>query len=145
MAIYEVTYTFIDEQGRTTDRLLLTDQADEAALLTEAGLMKDVLQAFSKSAILKYAYRRVVQVNGTPGAGSNIDAGATFSWASPLVIDPVSKVPDPEEAAKDGTGGIDLTATIVDDYVQKYLAGSWRLNRNNPTQPTAVTAATLDV
>ena len=144
MAIYEVTYTFQDEQQRETTRRLIADEADEAALLTGAAAMAIVLDDLSNCAVIRYDYRRSVELTDTPAAGSNIDPGATFSWLSALPINPTSQVPDPIEAAKDGQGGIDLTNTQVNAYVVAYTGGNWRLNLNNPTQPTAVKRATLD-
>jgi len=145
MAIYEVTYTFQDSQGRSSDRLLIADVADEAALLTTCSAMLSALQAISKSGVLKYTYRRVVAVNEAGDADSNLDAGATFTWYSPLTIDPTSKIPDPVEGIKDGQGGIDLTAATVITYYELYTIGPWRLNRNVPTQPTSVKRAVLDI
>lgn len=144
MAIYEVTYQFIDEQGRSTDRLLLVDEPDEAALLTAAAAMATVLNDLSQCGIQQYDYRRRVSVGDTPGAGSNIDPGATFSWVTTLNIDPTSQIPNPIDAAKDGQGNIDLTNAQVVAYTSAFISGNWRLNRNVPTQPSAVKKATLD-
>lgn len=146
MAIYNVTFTFVDEQGRSTSRQLLTDQADEAALITEADLMVAVLNGLSKANVSEYTYRRTQVQAGSPGVGSNVDAGMTFKWDSPLAINPTSQIPDPEDAIKDGQGGIDLADLLVTAYTDKYIGvGTWRLNVNNPTQPTAVLSAKLDI
>lgn len=144
MAIYEVTYRYLDEQGRSTTRLAIADAADEAALLAAAATHSLVLDDLSQCAVVEYDYRRRVATGLTPQAGSNIDPGMTFTWASTLAIDPTSQLPDPIEAAKDGTGGVDLSNAQVAAYVAAYTGGIWRLNRNNPTQPAAVTKATID-
>jgi hypothetical protein len=144
MAIYEVDYKFVDAQGRSTHRLLIIDAADEDEVITEADTQKDVLLGMSKCGIVSYDYRRRVAVNAAAAAGSNIDAGATFLWDTTLTINPTSQLPDPEEAAKDGQGGIDLAAGIVTAYTTSYTAGPWRLNRNVPTQPDAVLSGSLD-
>jgi len=144
MAIYAVTYTIQDEQGRSTTREVLFDVADESALLTDAATFATSLQAMTKSGIQSYTYRRSVDVSNAPGAGSNIDAGATFRFNSALPIDPTVKVPDPVEAIKDGQGGIDLLDLIVTTWFASYQPGSARVNINNPTQPTSMAAGTLD-
>lgn len=144
MPIYLVSFKYTDEQQRSVNRQMLFDEADEADLLaTLTGVQADLV-GLSKCAVPEYTYSRTVSPGGTPGVGSNVDAGCTFTWASGLAIDPVSKIPDPEEAAKDGQGGIDLSAAIVIAYTDIFLSGTGRLNRNSPTSPTAVKSARLD-
>lgn len=145
MPIYEVTYTFADIEGRATNRLVLFDSADETALLISAAAMQVALAGVTKCGVEEYAYRRVVTAVDAPAAGSNIDPGATFTWDSVLAIAPVTKFPDPVEAVKDGQGGIDLADILTLAYTAVYLAGEGRMNRNNPTQPTDVRTAILDV
>lgn len=145
MAIYNVSFTIQDEQGRSTARTWPVDVVDEAALLVTAADFAVKIQAITQSGLIKYDYRRTVQVNNTPGVGSNIDAGWTLSWDTPLTINPVSKIPDPIEAAKDGAGNIDLTQADIAAWVDEFLVDEWRVNANQPTQPTAVIKATLDV
>lgn len=144
MAIYAVTFVFADEQNRTTNREVLFDVADEAALLVDAALHATDLQAMTKCGIQSYTYRRTVSVGTAGAAGSNVDAGATFRFNSTLVIDPTVKVPDPVEAIKDGQGGILLANLIVTDWFANYQPGSARVNINNPTQPASIAAGTLD-
>lgn len=144
MPIYIVGFRVVDEQGRGTSREVLFDAADEAALLVATGLFLPDFQAMTKSGVEKYTYRRSVAVNNVPGAGSNIDAGATFRMATPLVIDPTVKVPDPVEAIKDGQGGIDLGDLIVTTWFANYNPGSVRVNINNPSVAASITAGTLD-
>lgn len=144
MAIYVVSFEYLDEQQRSVTRQMLFDETDEAALLTTLATVQTALAGLSKCAVPAYTYSRTVSPGGSPGAGSNVDAGATFTWNSALPISPVSKVPDPEEAAKDGQGGVDLSAGIVTAYTDLFLSGTARLNRNNPTQPTAVKTAKID-
>ncbi len=144
MPVYAVTFVIEDEQGRDTNREVLFDVADEAALLTDAALMLTDYQAMMKSGIQSYTYRRSVSVLNAPAAGSNIDAGATFRFNSALPIAPTVKVPDPVEAIKDGQGGIDLSDVIVTAWFANYQPGTARVNINNPTQPTSIAAGTLD-
>lgn len=144
MAIYEVDITLQDAEGRQTTRQVLFDVADEAALLVDAAAFITDYQAMSKLGVIKYNYRRTVEVNETPDAGSNVDPGATFIFNSALPIDPTVKVPDPVEAIKDGSGGIDLSDLIVTDWFANYQPGTARVNRNNPTQPTSIRQGTLD-
>lgn len=144
MAIYAVTFEIEDEQGRSTSREVLFSVADETALLAAAALMETDLQAMMKSGIQKYTYRRTVDVSNSPAAASNIDAGATFKFASALAIDPTIKVPDPVEAIKDGQGGIDLTDALTIAWFANYNPGDCVVNINNPTQPTSILTGTLD-
>ena len=144
MAIYSVQFALLDEQGRKTSRTVLFDAADEATLLTDLAGFAVSYQAMTKCGILEYTYRRTVAVNNVPAAGSNIDAGATFTMNSPLAIDPSVKIPDPVEAIKDGQGGIDLTDLIVTTWFAEYNPGSARVNQNAPTQPTSIRKGTLD-
>jgi hypothetical protein len=145
MAIYEVQMHYLDEQGRTKTGNFIADVADEAALLTAASTFHTTLLTLTKAAVPFYDYRRRVAPGGSPAAGSNLDAGFTIRWDTPLAINPTTKIPDPEEAIKDGQGGIDLTDLDVDAFVALFTAGVWRVNRNTPTQPTAVIKATLDI
>jgi len=144
MAIYAVTFAIDDEQGRSTNREVLFDVADEAALLVDAAAFLTVYQALMKSGVQSYTYRRSVSVVNAPAAGSNIDAGATFKFNSALPISPTVKVPDPVEAIKDGQGGIDLADVLVTAWFAKYQPGTARVNINNPTQPTSMATGTLD-
>lgn len=144
MAIYKVTIRMQDEQGRITNRDVLFDVADEAALLTDAATYVTAYQAMTKLGVESYAYSRSVAVNEVPDAGSNVDPGATFTFNSALPIDPTVKVPDPVEAIKDGSGAIDLTDAIVTTWFAVYQPGTARVNLNNPTQPTSIRRGILD-
>lgn len=144
MPIYAVTFKFQDEEGRSTGREVLFNVADEAALLTAAGLMNTDLQAMTQCGIQKYTYRREVDVSNAPGAGSNIDPGATFRFNSALPIAPTVKIPDPVEAIKDGQGGIDLTDALTIAWFANYNPGDCVVNISNPTQPTSIDQGTLD-
>lgn len=144
MALYAVTFQFDDEEGRSTSREVLFEVVDEAALLVAAGLMETDLQAMSQCGIKKYTYRRSVDVSNVPGAGSNIDPGATFRFNSSLPISPTVKVPDPVEAIKDGQGGIDLTDALVIAWFANYNPGDVVVNITNPTQPDSIDQGTLD-
>ncbi len=144
MATYACTYNFEDEEGRKTNREVLFEVADEAALLTAAALMETDLQAMTQCGIQSYTYRRSVDVSNAPGAGSNIDPGATFRFNSPLPISPTVKVPDPVEAIKDGQGGIDLGDALVIAWFANYNPGSCVVNITNPTQPTSIAVGSLD-
>ena len=145
MPIYAVQFKIQDDQGRSTNREVLFDAADEAALLVAAGLFETDLQAIMQSGIQSYTYRRTVAVNNIPGVGSNIDAGFTTLWNTALPIDPTTKVPSPIDAIKDGQGNIDLTNLLVIAWFENYTISIARVNINNPQQPTAVRRATLDV
>lgn len=144
MPIYAVTWQFEDDEGRSTGREVLFNVADEAALLTAAGLMETDLQAMSNCGIQKYTYRRSVDVSNAPAAGSNIDPGATFRFNSALPISPTVKVPDPVAAIKDGQGGIDLGDALVIAWFANYNPGDCVVNISNPTQPTSIDQGTLD-
>lgn len=144
MPIYAVTFQIMDEQQRTTSREVLFNVVDETALLTAAALMETDLEAMMNSAIQSYTYRRSVDVSNTPAVGSNIDAGATFRFASALPISPSVKVPDPVNAIKDGQGGIDLAAALVVSWFANYNPGDCVVNITNPTQPTGMVQGTLD-
>ncbi len=144
MPIYVTTFLIEDEEGRSTKRDVLFNVADEAALLTAAALMETDLQAMTQCGIQEYTYRRTVDVSNAPGAGSNIDPGATFRFNTTLSINPTVKVPDPVEAIKDGQGGIDLGDALVIAWFANYNPGSCEVNINNPTQPDSIAAGTLD-
>lgn len=144
MADYVVRFKIQDEQGRTTNREILFDAADEAALIAAAALYETDYQALMKSAIVEYTYSRTVDVGNSPAAGSNIDAGFTVRWDTPLVVNPTTAVPDPVEAIKDGQGGIDIADILMTDWFANYDPGSTRVNINAFVQPTAILSATLD-
>ncbi len=144
MPIYALTFKFEDDEGRSTGREVLFNVADEAALLTAAGLMETDLQAMSNCGIQSYTYRRSVDVSNAPAAGSNIDPGATFRFNSALPISPTVKIPDPVAAIKDGQGGIDLGDALVIAWFANYNPGSCVVNITNPTQPTSIDQGTLD-
>ncbi len=144
MPIYAVTFQIMDEEQRTTSREVLFNVVDETALLTAAALMETDLQAMTKSGIQSYTYRREVVVSNSPGAGSNIDPGATFRFASALPIAPTVKIPDPVDAIKDGQGGIDLAQALVVAWFANYNPGDCVVNITNPTQPTGMIQGTLD-
>ena len=144
MALYAVVFQIEDEESRTTSREVLFEVVDEAALLTAAALMETDLQAMTQCGIQSYTYRRTVDVSNAPGAGSNIDPGATFRFNSALPISPTVKVPDPVEAIKDGQGGIDLADALVVAWFANYNPGDCVVNITNPTQPDSMAAGTLD-
>jgi len=144
MAIYRVNISIGDEQGRIVSREVLFDELNETALLVTLGIYIAAYQALTQSGIISYTYSRAVQVNNAPGVGSNIDAGFTTLWATPLPIDPTTKVPDPVETIKDGQGGILIGSIPMLAWFATYQPGTARVNINNPQQPTAIRRATLD-
>jgi len=144
MPIYATTFQIQDEQGRTTNREILFDVADETALLAAAAAFETDYQAMMQSGIQSYTYRRTVDVSNAAGAGSNIDAGATFAFNSTLPISPTVKVPDPVAAILDGQGGVDLTDALVIAWFANYNPGDVVTNISNPTQPTSIKSGTLD-
>lgn len=144
MPLYATNFVFEDDEGRQTAREILFVVADEAALLTAAALMNTDLQAMSQCGIQRYTYRREVDVSASPGAGSNIDPGATFRVSSALPIASTIKIPDPVEAIKDGQGGINLADAIVTAWWANYNPGDCVVNITNPTQPDAMVQGTLD-
>lgn len=144
MAIYAVQIKILDEQGRSTNREILFDETDEAALLSTLTTYIPAYQAMTKSGVQSYTYRRSVDVSNAPAAGSNVDAGFTVLWDTALTINPTTKVPDPIEALKDGQGGIDILDAIFTAWFAFYNPGSGRVNINNPSQPSGVIRATLD-
>lgn len=144
MPNYVVRFNIIDEQNRTTNREVLFTVADEAALLTAAGIYETAYQALMKSAIVDYTYSRKVAVGNSPAAGANIDAGFTVRWDTPLVVNPTTSVPDPVAAILDGQGGIDITDALMTTWFALYQPGTARVNINAYSQPTAILSATLD-
>ena len=145
MAIYAVTFSIQDEEGRAKSREVLFDEADETALLATLGTYSSAYQALMKSAIISYVYRRTVQVNNVPAAGSNVDAGFTVLWNTALPVDPTTNVIDPVDTIKDGQGGILLGSAEMLAWFAVYNPGTARVNINNPQQPSAIRRATLDV
>lgn len=145
MAIYGVTYYFRDELGTTVTRELIAEVADEAALIVAAGGMAGLLGPITKCEIVKYAYRREVDVADTADAGSNVDAGMRFKWESTLPTAPVTRIPDPIDAIKLPGRVIDTSNANVAAFIAAFTGGAWRVNSTLPTQPTGVLAATVDV
>lgn len=144
MANYTLKFQLLDEQGRSKSTQVLITAADEAALLTAAATYSTTLQALTKCGIVQYTYSNTVVVGNTPAAASNVDAGASFRFASPLLIDPTFALVDPVEAIKDGSGGIDLADALITAWFALYNPGGARLNRNTFTQPTSIIKGTLD-
>lgn len=145
MAIYDVTYYYRDELGTVVTRSLLADVADEAALLTAAGAMAGLIGPITKCEIVKYSYRREVDVADTFDAGSNVDAGMRIKWDTTLSTAPVTRVPDPIDAIKLPGRAIDTGHIDVAAFIAAFTGGVWRVNSTLPTQPTGVLAATVDV
>lgn len=144
MSIYVLSISVMDEQGRSTTREVLFDEADETALLASLAIYIPAYQALSKSGVQSYSYRRSVLVNNVPAAGSNIDAGFTTLWDTGLVVDPSTKVPDPVEVIKDGQGGILIGSAQMLAWFATYQPGTARVNINSPQQPTAIRRSVLD-
>jgi len=144
MPVYECNFKFQDSEGRTTNRQVLFSVADEAAVLTALSGAATAIAGITKCAIPEYSYRRTVAAAIAGAAVSNIDAGSTFVWDTTLPIAPTTKIPDPEDAIKDGQGGIDLTDALVLAYTNLYVTGDAVLNRNSPVTASGVRSATLD-
>jgi len=124
MPIYQVGLTLKDAYNRTTRRSFKFDDLTLAGAVVNVGLFVTAYQDITELQVVESRLTDVVTYAGAPGAGSNIDEGATFRAAldTPNKYASVS-VPGIIAAARGPLGVIDMTNADIVTWVGFYESG----------------------
>ena len=124
MPIYQVGLTLKDAYNRTTRRSFKFDDLTLAGAVINVGLFVTAYQAISELQVVESRLTDVITYAGAPGAGSNIDEGATFRAAldTPNKYASIS-VPGIIAAARGPNGVIDMTNADIVTWVGFYESG----------------------
>lgn len=142
----QVTFTFTDDNGRTTNRTWTTTSTTIADAITDVAAFAAItVAAFDCGLSGVIITEKDSAADYTAVANSNIDEGATFKVTANDGYDYSIKVPIPKVAIRAGGGAIDLTDPLVLAFTNQFLtAGKWRVNARAPTFVTIVNAGLLD-
>ena len=124
MPIYNVSLILKDAYNRTTRRSFKFDDLTLAGAVINVGLFVTAYQDITELQVVESRLTDVNTYAGAPGAGSNIDEGATFRAA----LDTPNKyasvqVPGIIAAARGPLGVIDMTNADIVTWVGFYESG----------------------
>ena len=124
MPIYQVGLTLKDAYNRTTRRSFKFDDLTLAGAVINVGLFVTAYQDITELQVVESRLTDVNTYAGAPGAGSNIDEGATFRAAldTPNKYASIS-VPGIIAAARGPNGVIDMTDADIVTWVGFYESG----------------------
>ena len=124
MPIYNVSLTLKDAYNRTTRRSFKFDDLTLAGAVINVGLFVTAYQDITELQVVESRLTDVNTYAGAPGAGSNIDEGATFRAAldTPNKYASIS-VPGIIAAARGPNGVIDMTDADIVTWVGFYESG----------------------
>ena len=143
MPIYQVGLTLKDAYNRTTRRSFKFDDLTLAGAVVNVGLFVTAYQDITELQVVESRLTDVVTYAGAPGAGSNIDEGATFRAAldTPNKYASVS-VPGIIAAARGPLGVIDMTNADIVTWVGFYESGL--VTASNAETVTTIESGMLD-
>jgi len=124
MPIYNVSLTLKDAYNRTTRRSFKFDDLTLAGAVINVGLFVTAYQDITELQVVESRLTDVQTYAGAPGAGSNIDEGATFRAAldTPNKYASVS-VPGIIAAARGPNGVIDMANADIVTWAGFYSSG----------------------
>jgi hypothetical protein len=124
MPLYQVSLTLKDAYNRTTHRSFKFDDLTLAGAVVNVGLFVTAYQDITQLQVVESRLTDVQTYAGAPGAGSNIDEGATFRAAlsTPNKYGSV-QVPGIIDAARGPLGVIDMANADIVAWVAYYESG----------------------
>ena len=141
-----VTFTFTDDNGRSTNRTWTTTSATVADALTDVTAFVVKLTAAFDCGLSGVIITEKSAADDFAAVGnSNIDEGATFKVTAEDGFAYNIKIPIPKAVIRAGGGAIDLTDALVIAFVDQWkTAGKWRVNVRNPQFVVTVDKGLLD-
>jgi hypothetical protein len=141
-----VTFTFTDDNGRSTARTFTTTSTTIADALTDvADFATKVDAAFDCGLSGVIITEKDGGADFSPVANSNIDEGATFVVTADDGFKYNIKIPVPNVSIRAGGGAIDLADPLVIAVTDLFLTGGkWRVNSRSPTFVVTVDKGLLD-
>lgn len=128
MPIYDVTVTLRDAYNRTTTKRFQTDETDHAAAVSAANLFCADLSAITEAEIIAYTVGLKTAYTDAVSAGANLDEGVTLSVELTSGKRAVIKVPAPVKSPVNPDGSVDITDTLVTDFLDNWLVGNFLLS-----------------
>ena len=129
MTVFTLSVTMQDAYGRTTRKLLKTEDISGADVgaeyLTAQGFVTTLLTALgnlTEAEILYYNLGREVTYTDTADAGANVDEGMTALARKENNKLVVLKVPAPINAVFNVDGTLDILDAIVTAYTNHFIA-----------------------
>lgn len=142
MSEFHMRATLVDDYGRTTKKDYYIEATDHADALAKAAAFNTDLVPLTKMRVLSYDVAQTIIVSDTADAGSNKDAGATFSVRKADNKLAPHRVPDPIASVINADGTIDLAAAEVVAYFANLLSGDVRISDGEVA--TEIVRGTLD-
>jgi len=128
MALYRVTFTFLDSVEGTTSRAYEGEFALNSAAVTAASDLQDAIVAISDSAVIKRELTEVTNITATPAANSRV-----FERVAAQVYLIGNKkyainLPSPKAAIMSGNS-LDPSAATWTAFTSKFVSGvGWTLS-----------------
>lgn len=141
-----VTFTFTDDNGRTTNRTFTTTSTTIADAITDVAAFATIATAAFDCGLNGVTItEKDSAADYAAVANSNIDEGATFKVTADDGYDYSIKMPIPKVAIRAGGGAINLADPLVLAFTNQFLTGGkWRVNTRAPTFVTVVNQGLLD-
>ena len=142
MSSYIATLTYLDAYTRQRQRHYELVGIDFTAAAVNAAALLTAAQALTNGAVVKSIVSEVDLIVAVPGAGSNVDAGATFQFGIGPGKRASVKFPMPVPSVVDGQGNIVLTDALVAAFTGLYTGGNLLLSDGEAA--TDILRGTLD-
>lgn len=124
MPQYKLNIQLEDAYTRRTTRRFTVDAVDQATAMTNAAAFVDDYAAFSEAEILKWSLAEETTYADAVIAGANIDEGVTLTVEiNNSEKRAAIKIPAPGNSVINADGSVDLTATIVTDFIAHFTSG----------------------
>lgn len=145
MPAYTAYFELMDSYNRKSSKEFKTVDTvvDFAAALALAAALASDIAGLSGLEVLAYTVKQRTVYTDTPDAGSNRDAGVTFSMRKTNNQNDVIKLPGPITSVIDPDGSIDLADAAVTAFIGNFLSGAdWTFSDGE--QATSVISGQLD-
>jgi hypothetical protein len=142
MTVYNVSVKLRDAYQRVSTRRFGVDATDHPTAVSDANLMLTDLAALTMAEIIEFTVGLKTAYSDSADSGANIDAGITLSMELSDGGKAPLRVPAPVAAALNADGTVDLTASVVTDFVDNWLSGDFLISDGETA--TALLSGKLD-
>lgn len=141
-----VTFTFTDDNGRSTTRQFTTTSTTLADAITDVADFATKADLIFDSGLAGVVItQKDIAADYAALALSNIDEGATFQVTADDGFKYNIKIPIPTATIRVGGGALDLTDVNVIAFMDLFkTGGKWRVNNRTPTFVVTVDKGLLD-
>lgn len=128
MPVYDVSIKMRDAYNRVTTKHFQTSETDHPTAVTAViGFVND-LMAITEAELLEHKVALKTAVSDAPAAGANLDEGITLSVELTGNKKAPIKVPAPVKSFVNADGTVDITDSLVTDFIENWTVGNFLLS-----------------